>query len=102
MMKKRWAVSLAAVMILGLTACSGGGTTGGTNASASTDSGQTQEEKTEAGSSEKEYIQSRLYLAQLLNIACFPLVTYHILWFYVVVNQGLVSLVACLSLKSIK
>ena len=54
MMKKRWAVSLAAVMILGLTACSGGGTTGGTNASASTDSGQTQEEKTEAGSSEKE------------------------------------------------
>lgn len=41
-------------MILGLTACSGGGTTGGTNASASTDSGQTQEEKTETGSSEKE------------------------------------------------
>ena len=45
-------------MILGLTACSGGGTTGGTNASASTDSGQTQEEKTESGSSEKENIET--------------------------------------------
>lgn len=28
---------------------------------------------------EKEYIQSRLYLAQPLNIACFLLITYHIL-----------------------
>ena len=57
-------------MILGLTACSGGGTTGGTNASASTDSGQTQEEKTEAGSSEKENTETSAELdgeaAQLL------------------------------------
>lgn len=28
---------------------------------------------------EKEYIRSRLYLAQPLNIACFLLITYHIL-----------------------
>ena len=51
---------------------------------------------------EKEYIQSRLYLAQPLNIACFLLTTYHILWFCAIINQDLVSLVACLSLKSIK
>lgn len=51
---------------------------------------------------EKEYIQSRLYLAQPLNIACFLLDKYYILWFCTIVNQGFVSLVACLSLKSIK
>lgn len=51
---------------------------------------------------EKEYIQSRLYLAQPLNIACFLLGKYYILWFCTIINQGFVSFVACLSLKSIK
>lgn len=50
---------------------------------------------------ETEYIQNRLYLAEPLNIACFILVKYNILCFAVAGNQGFVSIVACLSLKSI-
>ena len=54
MMKKRLAVGLAAVMMMGLTACSGGGTAGGTSAPASAASQQSQEEKTEGEKTEAE------------------------------------------------